>query len=317
MVTLAQIERIDRAYDNIFRIGRAHIERTKTNKEMLQIEELYLPKFERIFRSIVKEYGDHFHLLHEAEKRYGVEIKTLIKSMVTKIYLLGLDYVARATNSKHLMFLSTNDINQIIIQSNESYRAFWRLVTKYLQVLKNRNVTKTTKISIKTAQSIFNEIMDIDSVMLTDEMMTVSDWEDTRLLDTKTNAALIINGIATTILAIATMEKYKELKAEKEEMMMIEEQGKTLFQEEYTGELMQEEIYPFGLDEEQAPHPPATGDKVVWATEKDEKVCDICSVLEGTEWDIDDPSIMIPRQDSHPHCRCRLLLVIDDEIMVK
>lgn len=310
---LQLINRIDRAYDTIFRIGRARIELTKTNRELAVIEDLYLPKFHRIFRSIVQEYESKFHFLYEAEKKYGSEILTLIKSMVTKTYLLGIDYVARVTNRQHLISLSINDVTQIIMQANESYKAFWRLVTKYLQVLKNRR-QRRKETSIKTAQTVVKKILDKTNVTLTDEIFAVSDWDDDRLLDAQLNAALIINGIATTILGIATIEKYKEVREEKK---IIEEQ-KALFQEQYTGALLEEETYPFDTgDDDGIPQSADQGDRVIWATEKDDKVCDICSSLEGTEWDIDDPSIVIPRQDSHPHCRCRLLLVINGKVMAK
>lgn len=311
MNDIITLEKIDRIYDKLFHIGRIQIEKTKTNRELNQIEALYLPKIHNVFRKIVKEYASDFHLLHEAEKKYGLEIRTLIKSMVTKIYLLGIDYVSRATNRQHLISLSTNDIIQITIQSNESYKAFWRLVTKYLQVLKNRQIRDSTP--IKVAQTIVKDLLDDDMVTITDELFSVSDWEDDRLLDTKTNAALIINGIAITILGIATVEKYKEIKAERD---LLKQQEQT-FREEYTGDLMiPEETYPFGDEGEQAP-PMDKADKVIFATEKDDRVCDICSVLEGTEWDIDDPSIVVPRADTHVRCRCRLLLVIDGKVMAR
>lgn len=312
MSDIAAVEKIDRIYDKLFHIGRIQIEKTKTNRELDQIEALYLPKVHNIFRKIVKEYASDFHLLHEAEKRYGLEIRTLIKSMVTKIYLLGIDYVSRATNRQHLVSLSTNDVTQIMIQSNESYKAFWRLVTKYLQVLKNRQIKNSTT-SIKTAQTIVKDLLDETDVTITDELFGVSDWEDDRLLDTQINTALIINGIAITILGIATVEKYKEIKAERD---LLEQQEQS-FMEEYTGELMiPEETYPFDNEGEQAP-PLDKADKVIFATEKDDRVCDICSVLEGTEWDIDDPSIVVPRADTHVRCRCRLLLVIDGKVMAR
>jgi len=60
---LQQIEEIEHIYDRLFQLGRIQIERTKTNKELEKIEALYLPKFTRIFKQIVKEYGSNLHFL--------------------------------------------------------------------------------------------------------------------------------------------------------------------------------------------------------------------------------------------------------------
>lgn len=38
---------------------------------------------------------------------------------------------------------------------------------------------------------------------------------------------------------------------------------------------------------------------------------DICAPLDGTEWFVDDPSIITPPFDTHPHCRCTLEPVIE------
>lgn len=45
-----------------------------------------------------------------------------------------------------------------------------------------------------------------------------------------------------------------------------------------------------------------------WVTAKDDKVCPICSTLEGTLFRYDDPDIPEPDSDTHPWCRCMLRL---------
>ena len=47
---------------------------------------------------------------------------------------------------------------------------------------------------------------------------------------------------------------------------------------------------------------------LVFVTKKDEKVCPICVRYEGVEYEEDDPFIVRPIDDTHPNCRCRLLL---------
>lgn len=297
------------------RLGRIRIENTKTSKEALALEKTYFPKIKKIFRQIVKEYADgsKFHFLYEAERRYGEEIRTIIKSLVTQTYLLGMDYIARATNKPYYISISQNDVTQILIRSDEAYRMFWRLVTKYLQVKRNRirrQNTTTATTAIRTGQ-VVNSRMDLNAlstndVLLTDEMFQVSDWEDDRLLDEDTNAQLIINGIVTTTLALSTLQKYNEFKKEQ----------KIIFEEGRQQELLLEETL-LTLTEEEGEIAAGGADTFIFATENDAKVCDICASLEGMEWDVDDPSIVIPRDDTHPNCRCRLLLRINGNIKAK
>lgn len=46
-----------------------------------------------------------------------------------------------------------------------------------------------------------------------------------------------------------------------------------------------------------------------WVTASDDKVCDaMCGPLDGQQWEIDDPTIPMPPDDTHPNCRCRLQL---------
>ena len=47
---------------------------------------------------------------------------------------------------------------------------------------------------------------------------------------------------------------------------------------------------------------------VIWITERDSRVCPICSPLDGQTFDIDE-SPPQPVDDTHPGCRCRLLPV--------
>jgi hypothetical protein len=45
----------------------------------------------------------------------------------------------------------------------------------------------------------------------------------------------------------------------------------------------------------------------VWVTSQDEGVCEICEGLEG-EYRLDDFDLPTPVDDSHPNCRCRIII---------
>lgn len=57
--------------------------------------------------------------------------------------------------------------------------------------------------------------------------------------------------------------------------------------------------------------------KLVWITEQDDRVCQICQPLHGQEFEQDDPTMPIPGPDStHFRCRCRLLVKEGDDILL-
>lgn len=55
-----------------------------------------------------------------------------------------------------------------------------------------------------------------------------------------------------------------------------------------------------------------TIDLFIWKTEEDDLVCPICEALMDRTWEIDDPDIPNPIEDTHPNCRCRIELTTQD-----
>lgn len=53
---------------------------------------------------------------------------------------------------------------------------------------------------------------------------------------------------------------------------------------------------------------------VTWMTATDEKVCPICRPIHGKQWHVGDPTLLIPPDDSHINCRCRLLFKDGTEV---
>lgn len=45
---------------------------------------------------------------------------------------------------------------------------------------------------------------------------------------------------------------------------------------------------------------------MIWVTQNDELVCPLCQSLNYMQWQSDDPNMLIPPDDTHDNCRCRL-----------
>lgn len=54
-------------------------------------------------------------------------------------------------------------------------------------------------------------------------------------------------------------------------------------------------------------------DGVRYTATLDDRTSDICLALDGSEWDIDDPAIVVPGRDTHYQCRSTLVPLIDHE----
>lgn len=56
--------------------------------------------------------------------------------------------------------------------------------------------------------------------------------------------------------------------------------------------------------------PEANRTVMQWVTAMDDRVCfKFCQPLDGKQWELDDPTMPTPPDDTHPNCRCRLQLV--------
>jgi dihydrofolate reductase len=64
-----------------------------------------------------------------------------------------------------------------------------------------------------------------------------------------------------------------------------------------------------GLEPTFLPEQPAINVMFQWVTAEDDKVCfEYCAPLEGLTWAVDDPNIPNPHSDTHPNCRCIIVL---------
>jgi len=55
-------------------------------------------------------------------------------------------------------------------------------------------------------------------------------------------------------------------------------------------------------------------DVIAWATAQDDRVCQLCMSLEGMTWNSDDPNMLVPPDDTHDNCRCRLEISTGEDV---
>lgn len=245
-------------------LARAAIERTKTNRSLEKIEQQYEPKILAVFKLIVKDYKGKEYLLHEARKKYGPYINQVLKSLITKVYLLGMEYIGRAINKPYLLTLEQIDLQTIELQTQTSIEQFWRLLTRYLQVIKNRTLVFPRK----------QELMKVAQASPTAE--EEQEESQNRLLELLTNVKFVLDAIATPILAISTLNGIRKLRTLN--LALDDPSG--------TGK----PVLPIG------------NQYVQFATSRDERVCPICRPLEGRRWNPEDPNIVLPKIGTHPRC---------------
>lgn len=262
-------------------LARAQIERTKTNRELTKIEQQYEPKIHFIFKKIVQEYKGKEYLLHEAKKKYNPYITQVLKSLITKVYLLGMEYVGRAINRPYLLTLEKSDIDQINMQTSFSIEQFWRLLMRYLQVIKNRTLVFPRK----------QELLKVATQQTAPTDEKEQEENQNRLLELITNVKFVLDAIATPILAISTLNSIRKLRSLN---LALEDPSGT-----------GKPVLPIG------------NRYIQFATSRDERVCRICLPLEGKRWNVDDPNIIVPKTGTHVNCRCRLLLVVNGKVVSK
>jgi len=256
--TLDALRDIEAVNAAVAALQRLNVANTKTNKEVNRLEDEFNVKIGRMFNKILADHKVSFAQIQDLQSKYGSQVRGLIRTATEQVYKTGANYAGRVLNEDNV-FLSTANVQTISKMTDETYDFFWRQVSTHI---KNHETQK--------AQDALGFILN-----------------PIKQINLETSVKLVFNALSTAVLAIATVQKYKELKSNITENFLRDN--------------------PAALTQRQP-------DKVVFVTENDSKVCSICGPIDGAEWHIDDPLIIVPKQDTHPNCRCRLLLKTEERI---
>jgi hypothetical protein len=215
--------------------------------------------------------------IRELEDEFNRKISSLFNKILDDHKKSFLPFVAlKGKYGNEVKALIRSGI-QRVYQAGAEYSA--RVMKEKNVFLSRNNLDSISKMTDDTNDFFWRQVNQhidsYDSQQMRDQLGFAITPE--RALTVAVSTALIFNAMSTVPLAIASMEKYNEL--------VLAGGGGGL--------------------------PDA---RIVYWTENDERVCPICAPLHGTEYDVGDPFIPIPVQDTHPRCRCRLLLKSGDEV---
>jgi len=235
----------------------------------------------RLSKQFVKFYNEYISYsplgLETIKQQQGQTIANLIRKAIQDAYLEGNDIVGDAMTSQDpnfQLFISKTDINDITQLSNKLTSQFWDAAFR----LKNREST----VDPETGESKKN--FSKQAALTAIASMTVYNAFNTSAIS-KTNQVTKVS-IPPSQPPTTTVSDNRQFNIEFEiPYQVVQLKG--------------------GV--------PVKG-RVRFTTRHDADVDPkICDPLDGMEWEVDDPDIVIPIEDTHPHCRCRLIPIIEGE----
>lgn len=251
-------------------------EQTAASKENAAIQSALVKELNTYVNMIRRQLDRHpnvqwTYLRGNIEPKLRPIVEQTIRASVTKSYQLGAEYVTERAGLAGASFLTHSDIDQIKALSGEFTDKFFGRVQISLDATLKRSRAE------ERADSPFNPNYIVTSV-------AVSATSKALATGSKEKATALLH-IRRTNNSNTPIQQAQAIPEEINEDLFFSS-GATI--EDLTAETLQTQ-------------------KWTWITNVG--ACEICQGLEGQVWDIDDPDIPTPIEDSHPSCFCRLLLL--------
>jgi len=275
------------------------IEKTKTNKSLDTLENRYKKPLRELYDKVVSEYGDKLYQLEDAKRKYGKEINDLIRTVTTKGYNISIDYVTRATE-RYDIYLTEKDIQNVKEQTEKSYGHIWESIEKSIKKKQKREATEAilNNRDEQQQQQNNNNNYPIDIIPLfTPAIVDTTKKEENKIapipqyteeekpsneITSEMAILLLLKGITTSILAYATFDKLYQMRD------ILNQRNISI--------------------------------RYVYVTEQDALVCKYCYIndyrLTGREYTFEEYA-QIPKPPIHLNCRCRLILKINNRLIIK
>jgi SPP1 gp7 family putative phage head morphogenesis protein len=168
-----------------------------------------------------------------------------------------------------------------------SVQRIWVVGAQYAANFLNRDfiMTQTDINHIKTLSQEFS-----DRMQWRIENYVLGRPEESNQIETSFITSTFAGYVAPRSLSVAIREKVRQIQTQQQSNLIASVGTASAAAAE---------------EDNQLPEPTIV---LKWVTAKDDKVCPICSTLEGTLFRYDDPDIPEPDSDTHPWCRCMLRL---------
>lgn len=281
-------------------------EATQVSRQNLRIEKSLMTELNRFVNAIRSELDKTPDLQWTRLRailipRLYKSVFQVMRSHISQSYELGANYITDRVGLSNASFLTHSDIDNIKALAGEFTNKFFGRI----QLSLDATIRKSFASPQQAPDSSINPNFISTSVAISASSKALA--EGTRL---KAKSLIDSNAEQAVLSAATTTTKKKKRK----KPVAAAPAPVFLDEEEMIDDLM------FGLAggfagatalslaslagqqlEEQ---------QLVWVTEADDRVCDICESLEGEVYSVNDIDIIpVPVVDSHNHCRCRLLLL--------
>lgn len=292
--------------------GNVKVEDTHTNKEAVPINDALTALLDQLVGIVKGEYDKNPDRFEDLTVQTNVknELGDALRSGTESFYRLGIEYVNRAnvTNA----FFTARDTDNIKIIANDSTNWILKKITDYFrreeEIQKGKDWAKTIQqwtkklggevsghLSIATANKL-------NSFSVDKNVKNIVTMTETRAINegTRDKVIQLNNPGMPSVVVTKTAAKLAELNLSTEDIWSGGfEPAKFVPKKQLERRLFRQrdEYSQWGL----------------WTTAEDDKVCfDYCIPLQGQTFNLLDPDIPIPGDldhESHPHCRCRYILI--------
>lgn len=259
-----------------------------------------IPKLELQLRKIEIDLADSLNKLPKPASEYTV--KHLIRERVLQVHNLGSTYAAKHFGLKH--FNTANDFLEIGKIADDVYRVF--------TYAKNQEAALIALTSITLAKAVKSKAKQISEAIKNNDIDKILEVDSNNLAYIMTAAAPTkIPGLKQIELKLpigTALQPYSPSHVKQIELQLGFPLPTPISPPSEIMPIEQPPVAP----EDQQPTTTTITDLFIWRTEQDALVCPICQPLEGQTWELDDPDIPTPIEDTHPNCRCRIELTTEE-----
>lgn len=293
--------------------GEVKIEDTHTNREAVPINNALTALLGQLVGIIKNEYDDNPDRFNDltVQKNVKNELGDAMRSGTESFYRLGVEYTNRVNTTN--AFFTSRDTDNIKTISEDS--TSW-ILKKIIDYFKREEEIQKGK---DWAKLLRDWTKQLGAEMISD-YLSISTANKLNSFSVKKNVENIVVMTETRAINSGTIDKTIQLNNPSLQSIVVTKAAAKLAELN----LSTEDIWSGGFEPAKLVPKKQLEKRLfrardeynqwgLWTTAEDDKVCfEYCIPLAGQTFNLLDPDIPIPGDldhDSHPHCRCRYLLI--------